>query len=113
VGIRVNRLKTLLFIISGILSAMAGVIMVARLASGQPTIGNTWLLPSFTAPILGGTAMSGGVGSTLGTLVGAAIMGVIQNGIVMSGVSVYWENVVVGAALVLAIFLDSLRARQR
>lgn len=113
VGIRVKRLKTLLFIISSTLSGMSGVIMVARLASGQPTIGQTWLLPSFTAPILGGTAMSGGVGSTFGTLLGAAIMGVIQNGIVMSGISVYWENVVVGVALVLAIFLDSLRTRAR
>lgn len=113
VGIRIAQLKTLLFVISGTLSAISGVVMVARLASGQPTIGQTWLLPSFTAPILGGTAMSGGVGSTLGTLLGAAIMGVIQNGIVMSGVSVYWENVVVGVALVLAIFLDSLRTRAR
>ena len=59
VGIRVKRLKTLLFIISGTLSALAGIIMLARLASGQPTIGSTWLLPSFTAAILGGTAMSG------------------------------------------------------
>jgi ribose transport system permease protein len=57
--------------------------------------------------------MSGGVGSTLGTLVGALIMAVIQNAIVMTGMSVYWEDVVVGTVLVLAIFLDSLRARVR
>lgn len=113
VGIRVERLKTFLYVISGSLSALAGVLMAARLASGQPTIGQTWLLPSFTAPVLGGAARSGGVGSTLGTLLGSAIMGVIQNGVVLSGMSVYWENVVVGATLVLAVFLDSLRTRAR
>lgn len=113
VGIRVKRLKTFLYVMSGSLSALAGVLMAARLASGQPTIGQTWLLPSFTAPVLGGAARSGGVGSTLGTLLGSAVMGVIQNGVVLSGMSVYWENVVVGATLVLAVFLDSLRTRAR
>jgi ribose transport system permease protein len=112
VGIRVNRLKMLVYVISGSLAALAGVMMLARLASGQPTVGQVWLLPSFAAPILGGTAMSGGVGSTLGTLVGSLIMAVINNGIVMTGMSVYWENVVFGSVLVLAIAMDSLR-RQR
>lgn len=112
VGIRVKRLKTLVYVISGTLSALAGVMMLARLGSGQPTVGAVWLLPSFAAPILGGTAMSGGVGSTLGTLVGSLIMAVINNGIVMTGMSVYWENVVFGSVLVLAIAMDSLR-RQR
>ncbi len=109
VGIPVKRVRTLVFVISGTLAATAGVIMVARLASGQPTIGASWLLPSFAAAILGGTAMSGGTGSVLGTLVGAVLMAVIQNGIVMIGLSVYWENVVVGAVLIVAIIFDSFR----
>jgi ribose transport system permease protein len=113
VGIRVKRLKTMLFVLSATLSSLAGVIMLARLASGQPSIGATWLLPSFTAAILGGTAMNGGIGSPLGTIIGAAIMGVIQNGIVMSGMSVYWENIVVGGVLILAIFLDTMKAKIR
>jgi ribose transport system permease protein len=113
VGIRVKRLKTLVYVISGTLSALAGVMLLARLGSGQPTVGAVWLLPSFAAPILGGTAMSGGVGSTLGTLVGSLIMAVINNGIVMTGLSVYWENVVFGSVLVLAIALDSLRRQGR
>lgn len=109
VGIPVNRLIVIVYMISGSLSALAGVIMVARLASGQPTIGSTWLMPSFAAPILGGAAMSGGMGSVLGTLVGATIMAVIQNAIVMTGMSVYWENVVVGLVLVTAIIIDRIR----
>lgn len=111
VGIRVNWLITLVYVISGSLAALAGVMMLARLASGQPTIGQVWLLPSFAAPILGGAALSGGAGSALGTLVGATIMAVIQNGIVLTGMSVYWENVVVGAVLVAAIILDRLRGQ--
>jgi len=112
VGIPVQRLTILVYMISGSLAAMAGVIMVARLASGQPTIGVTWQMPSFAAPILGGAALSGGAGSVLGTLVGATIMAVIQNGIVMTGMSVYWENVVVGVVLVTAIVIDRIRRQQ-
>jgi ribose transport system permease protein len=113
VGIRVARVTVLVYMISGTLSALAGVLMLARLASGQPTIGATWLMPSFAAPILGGAALSGGAGSVLGTLVGASIMTVIQNAIVMTGISVYWENVVVGLVLVAAIILDRVRTRKR
>lgn len=111
VGIPVKRLTTLVYMISGSLSALAGVMMLARLASGQPTVGQGWLLPSFAAPILGGAALNGGAGSVLGTLVGALLMAVIQNSIVMTGMSVYWENVVVGLVLVGAIVLDRLRGR--
>ncbi len=111
VGIPVERLTTLVYVISGSLAALAGVIMLARLASGQPTVGQGWLLPSFAAPILGGAALNGGAGSVLGTIVGALLMAVIQNSIVMTGMSVYWENVVVGAVLVGAIVLDRLRGQ--
>jgi ribose transport system permease protein len=113
VGVRVDRLRILCYVISGLLSALAGVMMMARLASGQPTIGISWMMPSFGAPILGGTAMNGGVGSVLGTLVGATIMTVISNAMVMTGMSVYWENVIVGAVLIGAITLDSVRTRSR
>lgn len=113
VGINTRRVKTILFVMSGMLSATAGVLMVARLSSGQPTIGQTWMLPSFTAPIIGGTAMSGGVGSVFGTVIGALIMGVLQNGLVMMNVSIYWEQVVLGAALALAILIDRIRSRSR
>jgi ribose transport system permease protein len=112
VGIRVDRLIVLVYVLSGSLSALAGVMMLARLASGQPTIGATWLLPSFAAPILGGAALSGGAGSVLGTLVGALLMTVIQNAIVMTGMSVYWENVVIGLVLIAAIVMDRLRSRE-
>jgi ribose transport system permease protein len=113
VGIPTNRLTTLVYVISGSFAGLAGVIMLARLASGQPTVGQGWLLPSFAAPILGGAALNGGAGSVLGALVGATIMAVIQNGIVMTGMSVYWENVVVGAVLVAAIVLDKVRNQGR
>ncbi|MCB0052656.1 MAG: ABC transporter permease [Caldilineaceae bacterium] len=113
VGIQVNRLTTLVYILSGTLSALAGVLMLARLASGQPTVGDTWLLPSFAAPILGGAALNGGAGSVLGTLVGALLMTVIQNAIVMTGMTVYWENVVIGLVLVAAIVLDRVRTAKR
>ncbi len=111
VGIPVDRTTILAYMISGTLAALAGVLMLARLASGQPTVGANWMLPSFAAPILGGAALSGGTGSVLGTLIGGLLMAVITNSIVMSGMSVYWENVVVGLVLFMAIIIDKFRKK--
>jgi ribose transport system permease protein len=113
VGINVARVRIIIMMVSGTLAATAGVLMVARLASGQPTIGQTWVLPSFAAPILGGTSMSGGVGSVAGTLLGSVVMGELRQGVVMAGLSVYWQDVVIGLTLILAIVLDRFRAYRR
>jgi ribose transport system permease protein len=113
VGIPTTKVTITVFSISGSLAALAGVLMMARLASGQPTIGQSWLLPSFAAPILGGAALSGGAGSAFGTLVGAMLMSVISNSIVMTGMSVYWENVIVGLVLISAIILDKVRKQNQ
>ena len=113
VGINVQRVHIIIMMVSGTLAAIAGVLMVCRLGSGQPTVGQTWVLPSFAAPILGGTSMSGGVGSVVGTVIGARIMGELQQGVVMVGLSVYWQEVVVGGVLLLAIILDRVRTRRR
>lgn len=113
VGIQVDKVKTLVYVISGTLSAFAGIILVCRLTSGQPTIGQNWVMPSVTAAIIGGTSLSGGEGTVVGTVIGAALMGVLANAIVLLNVSAYWERVITGVVVLLAVALDRLRASRR
>lgn len=110
-GIRVTRIRIVCFVIAGFLGALAGMLMVARLGSSQPSIGEIWVMPSIAAPVIGGVHTTGGVGSPVGAVIGAAVIGVIENIIVLFGVSPYWQNVVSGAIVVAAISLDSLSRR--
>ena len=110
-GIRVNTIQVAVFAIAGFLSALAGILMVARLGTAQPSIGDAWVLPSIAASVIGGVATTGGVGSPVGAIFGAAIIGIIENIIVLFGVSPYWQAVVSGAIVVLAISFDSLSRR--
>ncbi len=110
-GIRVNRIRVLVFVIAGTLGALAGALMVARLGTAQPSIGDTWVLPSIAAAVIGGVATTGGIGSPVGAILGAAIIGVIENIIVLYGISPYWQSVVSGAIVVIAISFDSISRR--
>lgn len=110
-GIRVNRIRLLVFTFAGMLSALAGLLMVARLGTAQPSIGQTWVLAPIAAAVIGGVATTGGVGSPLGAIFGAGIIAIIENIIVLFGVSPYWQGVVSGAIVVLAISFDALSRR--
>ncbi|MCG8481501.1 MAG: ABC transporter permease, partial [Spirochaetales bacterium] len=107
-GIRVNLTRIATFMITGTLASLAGMLMVARLGSSQPAIGEVWLLTSVAAPVIGGVALTGGVGNPIGAIVGVAIIGVIENIIVLLGVSPYWQTVVSGSVVVVAVSLDSI-----
>ncbi len=108
-GINVDRVKILTFVICGVFAAVAGITMVARLGSSQPGIGDAWLLDSIAASVIGGVALTGGIGIPAGAIIGAAIMGIIANLIVLMGISTYWQSAVSGAVVILAISIDSLR----
>ena len=110
-GIRVDRIRLLVFVLAGLLSALAGLLMVARLGTAQPSIGQTWVLAPIAAAVIGGVATTGGVGSPLGAIFGACIIAIIENIIVLFGVSPYWQGVVSGAIVVLAISFDALSRR--
>jgi len=107
-GIKVNFIRITTFMITGLLAALAGMIMVARLGSSQPAIGELWVLNSIAAAVIGGVALTGGIGNPAGALVGATIIGVIENIIVLYGVSVYWQTAVSGVIIVGAVALDSI-----
>ncbi|MFC3167032.1 MULTISPECIES: ABC transporter permease [Paracoccus] len=110
-GIRVDRIRLLVFTFAGMLSALAGLLMVARLGTAQPSIGQAWVLAPIAASVIGGVATTGGVGSPLGAIFGAGIIAIIENIIVLFGVSPYWQGVVSGVIVVLAISFDALSRR--
>lgn len=110
-GIKTRRIRLLVFTLAGALAALAGILMVARLGTAQPSIGDSWVLPSIAAAVIGGVATTGGVGSPLGAILGAGIIGVIENITVLYGVSPYWQGVISGVVVVLAISFDSVSRR--
>lgn len=110
-GLRVAAIRTAAFATAGFLSALAGILMVARLGSAQPSIGDTWVLLPIAAAVIGGVATTGGIGSPLGAVLGAVIIGIIENIIVLFGISPYWQSIVSGGIVVLAISFDALTRR--
>jgi ribose transport system permease protein len=110
-GIKVDGIRTLVFVFAGVMSALAGVLMVARLGTAQPSIGETWVLAPIAAAVIGGVTTTGGVGTPLGAIFGAAIIGIIENIIVLFGVSPYWQGIVSGVIVVLAISFDAISRR--
>ena len=113
VGIKTDRTITSVYVISGALASFAGILLCLRYGSGQPTVGETWVMPSITAGVLGGVSMTGGEGTILGTVLGATLMGILSNAIVLVNISSYWEQVIIGFVVLLAVLLDLLRKRKR
>lgn len=105
-GIDVNRTQGALYVLSGLAAGLAGVIMASRLGSGQPDIGLGFEFDVIVAVILGGTSLSGGEGTMLGTLVGALIVAVLGNGLNLLGVHTFYQYIVQGVVLILAVILD-------
>ena len=102
-GVRVERIKAFAFLLSGATAGFSGALMAARLGSGSPTLANEFLLPAIAAIILGGTALTGGVGGVWRTFIGALIIAVVRIGMTFLGVSVFAQQIVFGVALVAAV----------
>ncbi len=113
VGIRVNKTKMGVYCLAGLLSAAAGVLMVLRMGSSQVNIGENWVMPSITAAVLGGTSMSGGSGGILGTIVGGFLMSTISFSISLLGISSYWDQIVTGMVVLVAISIDAIRRKKQ
>ena len=110
-GINVDLVKVTAFVVSGLMAALSGIVFAARLSSGSPTLANEFLLPSIAAVIVGGTALTGGVGSIWRTLVGALIIAVVRIGMTFMGVSVFAQQIVFGLVLVAAVAATMDRQR--
>jgi ribose transport system permease protein len=111
VGIRAGRVEFVVFALAGMFAALAGILCASRMDAGQPSVGEGWLMGAITAAIIGGTSLRGGQGTIIGTVLGALLMAVLANGIVLLSVSGYRERVIVGSVVLIAILVDLLRGR--
>jgi ribose transport system permease protein len=111
-GVPVKFHTTVVYAGAGLLTGLAGMIEVSRLMTGQPTGGQGYELTAIAAVVIGGGSLRGGEGSVLGTLVGAFIMGLLANGSDLLGTNPYWQQVIIGAVIILAVAFDELRKRR-
>lgn len=108
-GIKLNKVKIIIYTISGMMASLSGLIITSRLSSAQPTAGASYEMDAIAAVVLGGTSLSGGKGRIWGTLIGALIIGVLNNGLNIIGVSAFWQQVVKGIVILIAVLLDRFK----
>ena len=110
-GLDVNRIKVIVYTISGALSAVGGLLITSKLNSAAPTAGTGYELDSIAAVVIGGTSLDGGKGSVFGTVQGALIIGVLNNGLVLLGVSPFWKQVIKGCVILTAVIIDKWNSK--
>lgn len=108
-GVPVKRVKITVYTLSGMLSAIAGLVLSSQLTSAGPTAGTTYELTAIAAVVIGGAALTGGRGTVRGTMLGAFVIGFLSDGLVIIGVSSYWQTVFTGAVIVLAVLMNSIQ----
>ena len=108
-GVKIDKIKILIYAISGLMASISGMIITSRLNSAQPTAGQAYEMDAIAAVVLGGTSLSGGRGRIFGTLVGALIIGTLNNGLNLLGVSSFYQQIVKGIVIVVAVLLDRKR----
>ena len=108
-GVPVNRVKLTVYIISGVCAAMAGIVLASQLTSAGPTAGTTYELTAIAAVVIGGASLMGGRGSVRNTLLGAFVIGFLADGLVIIGVSAYWQMVFTGSVIVFAVMLNNIQ----
>ena len=108
-GVKLNKVKIIIYSISGIMASISGLIITSRLSSAQPTAGASYEMDAIAAVVLGGTSLSGGKGRILGTLIGALIIGVLNNGLNIISVSAFWQQVVKGVVILIAVLIDRFK----
>lgn len=110
-GVRVNRVKMAVYVFSGLCAAIVGLIIASQLQAAHPATGETFEMNAIAAAVLGGTSMSGGRGRVGGTLVGAFVIGILADGLIMMGVSAFWQTVIKGAVIIAAVVVDQAQSR--
>ena len=108
-GIDVRRVVLIVFIIAGLMAGLGSIVQVGRLTSASAEVDPTLLMTVLAAVLIGGTAFTGGEGGVFGTMIGVLFLGVVQNGLTLSGVSSFWQGMVSGGILILAVWLGGLR----
>ncbi|WP_353133951.1 ribose ABC transporter permease [Pseudopedobacter sp.] len=110
-GINIGKVKTIVYAIAGLLAGLGGIMVTSRLDSAQPNAGASYELDAIAAVVIGGTSLSGGKGKIMGTVLGAIIIGVLNNGLVLLNVSPFWQQVVKGGVILLAVIIDKSNSK--
>jgi erythritol transport system permease protein len=110
-GVKVNRIKMFVYMFSGFCAALVGLIIASQLQAAHPASGETFELNAIAAAVLGGTSMSGGRGRITGTIVGAFVIGILSDGLIMMGVSSFWQTVIKGIVIIVAVVIDQAQNR--
>lgn len=110
-GINIKKVQLFAYTFSGLMAAVAGIVLASRMFSGQPTAGEGAELDAIAAVVLGGTSMTGGKGKIGGTVIGALIIGVLSNGLNLMGISSFWQYIVKGIVILVAVYIDVLKKR--
>lgn len=112
-GIKVSKVKFFVHAFSGVMAGLAGIILASRMYSGQPTAGEGAEMDAIAAVVVGGTSMSGGSGKIGGTVIGALIIGILNNGLNLLNVNSFWQDVVKGIVILLAVLIDYFRTNKK
>lgn len=110
-GINIDRMRITVYLLNGLLSAVAGMVLIARIGAAEPIGGTGFELQAIGASVIGGASLFGGVGNPLGSLVGALMLGGLQNGLTLMNVPSFWQYVASGVVVILAVFVDQLTRR--
>lgn len=110
-GVKVNHIKMFVYMFSGFCAALVGLIIASQLQASHPATGETFELNAIAAAVLGGTSMSGGRGRIAGTVVGAFVIGILSDGLIMMGVSSFWQTVIKGLVIIIAVVIDQAQSR--
>jgi len=111
-GIKISRVLFFAYTYSGLLAGVAGIVLASRMFSGQPTAGEGAEMDAIAAVVLGGTSMSGGIGKIGGTVIGGLVIGVLNNGLNLLNVNSFWQYVVKGAVILIAVYVDNVKKRK-
>ena len=112
-GINIKRVIVLVHTIIGLLASFTGIVLCSRMYSGQPTIGNGFEMDAIAAVVLGGTSMAGGTGTLGGTLIGVLIIGVLNNGLNLLNINSFWQLILKGCVILLAVYIDVLKRKAK
>ena len=111
-GVKIRKVKLIVYTIAGALAGIGGIIVTARLDSAQPNAGMSFELDSIAAVVIGGTSLSGGKGTIMGTVQGALIIGILNNGLVLLNVSPFWQQVIKGIVILLAVAIEKINKNE-
>lgn len=111
-GIKSDRVLINVYGLSAVMASIAGILITCRLGTAQPTVGADWVMPSVTAAAIGGTSLAGGRGTIIGALIGGCFMGVVENAITILAISAYWEQVITGVIIIIAIAIDCVKSKR-